>query len=390
MFVYFSFTMFSIQPIRIVRVLPKLVRVMSSGSLTKSQYGGRHTVTLIPGDGVGPELAASVKEIFRTSKVPVDFEEVTVSGVVSTKEHTLTEAVSSIQRNGIALKGVLHTPLNTGVIERSLNVQLRLKLDLFANIVYCKSIAGVKCMAPDLDLVIIRENTEGEYSGLEHESIPGVIENLKIITREKSLRIAKFAFDFANRYNRTLVTAIHKANIMKLSDGLFLSSCEEVSKLYPHIKFNNVIVDNCCMQLVTNPYQFDVMVMPNLYGNIVSNIGAGLIGGAGVAPGENIGKNAVIYEPGARHTYKTKAFQNVANPTAMLLSSTHMLKHIGLGTSGNLIESAIYRVYKNTDVRTKDLGGGTSTAGFVKEVNRHIEFLMENPGEILHRTDPFY
>ena len=365
-------------------------RALASESLTKSKYGGRHTVTLIPGDGVGPELAACVKEIFRTSKVPVDFEEITVSGIVSTKEHTLTEAISSIDRNGIALKGVLHTPLDSGTVKRSLNVQLRLKLDLFANIVYCKSISGVKCYAPNLDIVIIRENTEGEYSGLEHESIPGVVENLKVITREKSLRIAKFAFDFANRYNRKLVTAIHKANIMKLTDGLFLRSCEEVSKLYPHIKFNNVIVDNCCMQMVSNPYQFDVMVMPNLYGNIVSNIGAGLIGGAGLAPGENIGKHAVIYEPGARHTFKAKAFQNVANPTAMLLSSTHMLKHIGLWSSANLIESALYRVYKNTDARTMDLGGHYTTSGFVQELNDQIEYLMDHPGEIRDRTDPFY
>ncbi|KAI6648060.1 Isocitrate dehydrogenase [Oopsacas minuta] len=384
--------MLSRECVRFLRALPHKFKVcqMSTESLTKSQYGGRHTVTLIPGDGVGPELAASVKEIFRASKVPVDFEEVIVSGVVSTKEHTLTEALSSINRNGIALKGVLHTPLDTGAIERSLNVQMRLKLDLFANIVYCKSIAGVDCVAPNLDLVIIRENTEGEYSGLEHESIPGVVEYLKVITRQKSLRIAKFAFDFANRYNRKLVTAIHKANIMKLTDGLFLRCCEEVSKLYPNIKFNHVIVDNCCMQLVTNPYQFDVMVMPNLYGNIVSNIGAGLIGGAGIAPGENIGNNAVIYEPGARHTYKTKAFQNVANPTAMLLSSTHMLKHLGLGSSANLIETAIYRVYKNTDIRTMDLGGDSTMSGFVQELGNQIEFLMENPAEIRDRTDPFY
>lgn len=363
---------------------------ISSESLTKSKYGGRHTVTLIPGDGVGPELAACVKEIFRTSKVPVDFEEITVSGIVSTSEETLTEAISSIYRNGTALKGVLHTPLDSGAIKRSLNVQLRLKLDLFANVVYCKSISGVECRAPDLDIVIIRENTEGEYSGLEHESIPGVVENLKVITRNKSKRIAKFAFDFAKRYNRKKVTAIHKANIMKLTDGLFLKSCEEISKFYPQISFDSVIVDNCCMQLVSNPYQFDVMVMPNLYGNIVGNVGAGLIGGAGLAPGENIGENVVIYEPGARHTYKAKAFQNVANPTAILLSSIHMLKHLGLSSSANLIESALYRVYKSTDIRTMDLGGKCTTSGFVQAVNDQIGYLLENPDDILALKDPFY
>lgn len=323
-------------------------------------------MTLIPGDGIGPELAACVKHVFRHANVPVDFEEILVSGLISDKT-SIDEAVMSIKRNGVGLKGVLRTKLDD-VGQHSLNVQLRVELDLFANVVLCKSIPGIKTRHNDVDIVVIRENTEGEYSGLEHESVPGVVEGLKIVTRENSHRIAKYAFDYATRHQRKRVTAIHKANIMKLSDGLFLRECEEVSKLYPNIEFKSMIIDNCCMQLVSNPRQFDVMVMPNLYGNIVSNIGAGLVGGAGVCPGKNVGKEHVLFEQGARHTGVGLAFQNVANPTAMLLSSVNMLRHLGLLDHAQRIETAVYDTIHKTKAHTSDIGGDASTSSFVQAV----------------------
>lgn len=259
------------------------------------------------------------------------------------------------------------------VDQLSLNVYLRVELDLFANVVYCKSIPGVKSRHQDIDIVVIRENTEGEYSGLEHEGVPGVVESLKIVTRNKSQHIAKYAFDYATRHQRKTVTAIHKANIMKLSDGLFLRECEKVAQLYPNIEFRSMIIDNCCMQLVSHPQQFDVMVMPNLYGNIVSNIGAGLVGGAGVCPGKNVGRDFVLFEQGARHTGLELAFQNRANPTAMLLSATSMLRHLGLHKHWKLIEAALYHTLLKTKVRTKDIGGDASTSEFITEVAKNLD-----------------
>ncbi|XP_003384684.2 PREDICTED: isocitrate dehydrogenase [NAD] subunit 1, mitochondrial-like [Amphimedon queenslandica] len=341
------------------------------GMPSKSTYGGKHTVTLIPGDGVGPELAASVKEVFRHANVPVHFEEVTISGLISQDKDAINEAVTSIKRNGLGLKGVLRTRVDS-FDNQSLNQLLRKELDLFANVVYCKSVPGIKTRHDNVDIVIIRENTEGEYSGLEHESVPGVVESLKVITREKSYRIAKFAFDYAVRRNRKKVTAIHKANIMKLSDGLFLKVCEEVASLYPKIEFKSMIVDNCCMQMVSNPYQFDVMVMPNLYGNIVSNIGAGLVGGAGVCPGRNVGVNNIIFEPGARHSGREISARNIANPTAMLLSSVGLLRHLGLHTHGDSIEHAVYKTISDK-VLTADVGGNITTSAFVQTVIENIQ-----------------
>ncbi|NWR40059.1 IDH3B dehydrogenase, partial [Tachuris rubrigastra] len=229
----------------------------------------------------------------------------------------------------------------------------RRKLDLFANVVHVKSLPGYQTRHNNLDLVIIREQTEGEYSSLEHESAKGVIECLKIITRAKSQRIAKFAFDYATKKGRAKVTAVHKANIMKLGDGLFLQCCKEVAELYPKIKFDTMIIDNCCMQLVQNPYQFDVLVMPNLYGNIVDNLAAGLVGGAGV---------------GARHPFAQAVGRNIANPTAMLLSASNMLRHLNLEYHSNLISDAVKKVIKGGKVRTRDLGGYSTTSDFVKSV----------------------
>ncbi|VDP19443.1 unnamed protein product [Soboliphyme baturini] len=219
-----------------------------------------------------------------------------------------------------------------------------------------------------MDFYIIREQTEGEYSALEHESVPGVVECLKIVTRKKCLRIAKFAFDFATQRNRHLVTAVHKANIMKLGDGLFLRCCEEVSKLYPKIVFQNLIIDNCCMQLVSRPEQFDVMVMPNLYGNIVDNLAAGLVGGAGVVSGRSIGADCVVFEPGARHSFLEATGRGIANPTAIILCAANMLRHLHLHREGRALYAALEKVLKDKVVRTRDLGGYATTSEFTNAV----------------------
>uniref|UniRef100_A0A8B9LNF0 Isocitrate dehydrogenase [NAD] subunit, mitochondrial n=1 Tax=Astyanax mexicanus TaxID=7994 RepID=A0A8B9LNF0_ASTMX len=293
-----------------------------------AKYGGRHTVTLIPGDGIGPELLNHVRELFRFCCVPVDFEVVTVdSSVVS--EDEINNAVTAIRRNGVALKGNIETNHNLPPSHKSRNNLLRTSLDLYANVMHCQTLPGVQTRHKDIDIIIIRENTEGEYSSLEHENVPGVVESLKIITRVNSLRIAEYAFKLAREKGRRRVTAVHKANIMKLGDGLFLQCCKEVAAGYPDIAFDNMIVDNTTMQLVSKPQQFDVMVMPNLYGNVVSNVCAGLVGGPGLVPGANYGKNYAVFETATRNTGKSIANKNVANPTATLLASCLMLDHLG-------------------------------------------------------------
>merc|ERR1712141_795504 len=258
---------------------------------------------------------------------------------------SLERVQKSLNKNGVALKGVINIPEFGRAGELlSLNQKFRNSLDLYANVCKVESLPGVKSRHKDVDLIIIREQTEGEYSALEHESIPGVVECLKIITAEKSKRIAKFAFDYATKYGRKKVTCVHKANIMKLSDGLFLKSCTEISKLYPNIQFDNMIVDNTTMQLVSKPQQFDVMVMPNLYGNIIENLASGLVGGAGLVAGASYSANLAVFEPGAKHTFDEGVGRNVANPTAILLSTVKMLQHLGLIEHASKLRSAITEV----------------------------------------------
>ncbi|XP_027691982.1 isocitrate dehydrogenase [NAD] subunit beta, mitochondrial isoform X3 [Vombatus ursinus] len=315
---------------------------------------------MLPGDGVGPELMHAVKEVFKAANVPVEFQEHHLSEVQNmASEEKLEQVLSSMKENKVAIIGKIHTPMDTeykGDLA-SYDMRLRRKLDLFANVVHVKSLPGYKTRHNNLDLVIIREQTEGEYSSLEHESARGVIECLKIVTRAKSQRIAKFAFDYATKKGRGKVTAVHKANIMKLGDGLFLQCCEEVAELYPKIKFETMIIDNCCMQLVQNPYQFDVLVMPNLYGNIIDNLAAGLVGGAGVVPGESYSAEYAVFETGARHPFAQAVGRNIANPTAMLLSSSNMLRHLNLEHHSNMIAEAVKKVIKVGKVRTPDMGG---------------------------------
>uniref|UniRef100_A0A6F9DEA1 Isocitrate dehydrogenase [NAD] subunit, mitochondrial n=1 Tax=Phallusia mammillata TaxID=59560 RepID=A0A6F9DEA1_9ASCI len=346
-------------------------------------------VTMIPGDGIGPELMFSVKEVFTAADVPVKFEEFWVSEVQDrcTAEH-MNEVVDSVNRNKVAIKGILATPswFDMGELQ-SVNMQIRKKLDLFANVVRVKSLPGVKTRHGDLDFVVIREQTEGEYSALEHESVPGVVESLKIITRTKSERIAKFAFDYATKHGRNKVTAVHKANIMKLADGMFLDSCRGIAKLYPKIQFESMIVDNTCMQLASNPSQFDVMVMPNLYGNIIDNLAAGLVGGAGVVPGESYSPDCVVFESfrfkrthnvfynlliyglqGARHPFAQAVGRNIANPTAMLLCAANMLAHLNLTTHANLVKGSLMKVLRDKKIRTTDLKGYATTTEFTNAV----------------------
>lgn len=339
----------------------------------------QRTVTLIPGDGVGPELMNAVQQVFESTGTPVSFEEHFLSEVTSYRSANLIDVVENIQKNGACLKGVIASGFDSPTGElQNLNSQLRRNLDLFCSVVHIKSLDGFKPRKKsphtNLDFVVIRETVEGEYSALEHEAVPGVIECMKIITRKNSMRTAKFAFDFATKHKRKRVTAVHKANIMKLGDGLFLECCREIAKLYPSIEFNDMIIDNCCMQLVSNPHQFDVLVTTNLYGNIVDNLAAGLVGGAGVVPGESVAYDSVVFEPGARHSYAEAVGKNIANPTAMLRSACNMLRHLNLFYHARIIEDALFRVIKTGKIKTKDMGGYATTSQFTNAIIGNIKF----------------
>lgn len=338
----------------------------------------RKTVTLIPGDGVGPELCGAVKHVFSAVGVPVDWEEVYVSDVGTYfGETNIDHVINSVKKTHVGLMGVLTNNARIADSDqKSINQNLRKELDLFANVVHCRSIPGVKTRHDGIDCVVVREQTEGEYTGLEHESVPGVVEMLKVITREKSHRIAKFAFDYAIKNERKKVTCVHKANIQKLGDGLFLDSCREIAAMYPSIKFEPMIVDNASMQMVSKPNQFDVIVLPNLYGSIINNISCGLVGGAGIVPGKSYGKDYAIFSIGARHAFAAKAGQNVANPTAMLLSSCSMLEHIHFRKYGRMIRDAVLRTIKEGRYVPLDIGGSASTSVFTNRVIQNINYKM--------------
>ncbi|KAL2072767.1 hypothetical protein VTL71DRAFT_12110 [Oculimacula yallundae] len=361
-------------PLRSAQPLRTFATVQSD-IFKPTKYGGKYTVTLIPGDGIGAEVAESVKTIFKADNVPVEWEQVDVSGVETggkLSEDLFRESIASLKRNKLGLKGILHTPIERSG-HQSFNVAMRQELDIYASIVLIKNIPGYKTRHDNVDLCIIRENTEGEYSGLEHQSVPGVVESLKIITRAKSERIAKFAFSFALANNRKKVTCIHKANIMKLADGLFRNTFNAVAKEYPTLEVNDMIVDNASMQCVSRPQQFDVMVMPNLYGGILSNVGAALVGGPGVVPGCNMGRDVAIFEPGCRHVGLDIKGKDQANPTAMILSGSMLLRHLGLDEHANRISKAVYDVIADGNVRTRDMGGESSTNQFTRAVLDKME-----------------
>lgn len=328
--------------------------------------GTPRAVTLIPGDGVGPLVTNAVEQVMDAMHAPVYFERYEVRGDMKSVP---PEVIKSIQKNKVCLKGGLHTPVGGGV--SSLNVQLRKELDLFASLVNCVNFPGLPTRHDNVDIVVIRENTEGEYSGLEHEVVPGVVESLKVITKFCSERIAKYAFEYAYLNNRKKVTAVHKANIMKLADGLFLESCREIAKKYPGIQYNEIIVDNCCMQLVSKPEQFDVMVTPNLYGNLVANTAAGIAGGTGVMPGGNVGADTAVFEQGASAGNvgnQNQVEEKRANPVAVLLSSAMMLRHLQFPSFADRLETAVKHVIADGRFRTKDLGGDSTTQEVVDAV----------------------
>ncbi|GMM37532.1 isocitrate dehydrogenase (NAD(+)) [Saccharomycopsis crataegensis] len=343
-------------------VQKNIARTFATEASLPKKYGGRYDVTLIPGDGVGEEITKSVVDIFKAERVPVDWE--VIKG--DEREDVVDAAVASLKRNKVGLKGIFHTPNDIG--KNSLNVALRKQLDIYASLTLIKNIPGVKTRMDGIDIALIRENTEGEYSGLEHQSVPGVVESLKIMTKYKSERIAKFAFDFALKNDRKKVTAVHKANIMKLGDGLFRTTVQDVGKEYQGIDVDTIIVDNASMQAVSRPQQFDVLVTPNLYGSILSNIGAALIGGPGLVPGANFGREHAIFEPGCRHVGLDISGKHVANPTAMILSSALMLRHLGLQENADRISAAVYEVIAEGKTTTQDIGGSATTEEFTKAV----------------------
>ena len=327
----------------------------------------RHTITLFPGDGIGPEVCSAVVRIIEATGVAVTWEEHVVgAGALATGGTTLSkDALNSVRRNKVALKGPVATPIGTGF--ESVNVRLRRTLELYANLRPVRSLPGVRSRYGDIDLVIVRENTEGLYSGLEHEVVPGVIESLKIITEYASTRIAAFAFDYAQRNDRKKVTVVHKANIMKKSDGLFRECFRKVGSYYPDIEQDEKIVDNTAMQLVLNPNQFDVLVMENLYGDILSDLAAGLAGGLGVVPGSNIGDKTAVFEA-VHGSAPDIAGKNLANPTALLRSALLMLDYIGEADAARRIQTALEAVLVEGKVRTGDLGGSASTDEFTNAI----------------------
>jgi isocitrate dehydrogenase (NAD+) len=327
-----------------------------------------YTVTLIPGDGIGPELAVAARGVLDATGIGFqwDLQQAGEATIASEGTPLPERVIESIRRTGIALKGPITTPVGSGF--RSVNVGLRLALDLYANVRPARSMVGVESRYTDVDLVIVRENTEDLYAGIEHRVGPDAAESIKIITRAASQRIARYAFEYAVRNGRSKVTAVHKANIMKLSDGLFLESCQQVAADYTgRVGFEDRIVDNMCMQLVQKPELYDVLVCPNLYGDIVSDLAAGLVGGLGVAPGANIGEKAAVFEPvhGSAPKY---AGQNRANPTALILSGALMLRHLGETDAAEAVEAAVRDVIAEGVTVTSDLGGTAGTREFAAAV----------------------
>ena len=329
-----------------------------------------HTVTLINGDGIGPEISNSVVKIIKASGLDIEWDIQTAGADVIEKEGVpLPDRVlESIKKNKVALKAPVTTPIGKGF--RSVNVQLRKTLDLFANLRPCKNLPGVKTKFENVDLVVVRENTEDLYAGIEEQIDSDTAHSIKVITRKASERICKFAFDYAVKNGRKEVCVVTKANIMKLSDGLFLEAYRHIAQNYPQIKQREILVDNLCMQLVQNPSQFDVLVLPNLYGDIVSDLCAGLIGGLGVAQGANISSDYAVFEPVHGSAPDIKG-QNKANPTALLLSAIEMLKYIGEREHAEKIEKALYKTLSQGN-KTSDLGGNLSTTEFTDKIIQNM------------------
>jgi len=336
------------------------------------RFASSRTVTLIPGDGIGPEISAAVQKIFACAQVPIDWESVDVTPVKGPdgKFGIPQKAIDSVNKHQIGLKGTLMTPIGKG--HRSLNLALRKEFNLYANVRPCKSLEGYETLYKDVNVITIRENTEGEYSGIEHEIVPGVVQSIKLITEDASRRVADFAFSYAKANNRHKVTVVHKANIMRMSDGLFLRCCREAAKKHPEIKFEEKYLDTVCLTMVQDPSQYDVLVMPNLYGDILSDLCAGLVGGLGLTPSGNIGLNGAIFES-VHGTAPDIAGQDKANPTALLLSAVMMLRYMELTPYADKIEKACFDVIREGNKLTGDLGGSGKCSEFTNEICKKIE-----------------
>jgi isocitrate dehydrogenase (NAD+) len=329
----------------------------------------KHTITLIPGDGIGPEVSGAVKQILNAAGVEINWEEIPARAEAERRGIDFMQAgvLESIRKNRVALKGPMTTAVAGG--PPSINVALRKALELYANVRPVKNLEGVQARFSNVDLVLIRENTEDLYSGLEHTVVPGVVESLKIITEKASTRVAKFAFEFARKFRRKKIHAIHKANIMKLSDGLFLTSVRKVAENYPDIEYKELIVDNACMQMVLNPNQFDMLLLTNLYGDIMSDLAAGLVGGLGFAPSGNMGEKIAVFEA-VHGTAPDIAGKGLANPTALLMSAILMLQHIEEMAAAHRVEDALHKVYREGKHLTRDVGGTAATGEFTEAVIR--------------------
>jgi isocitrate dehydrogenase (NAD+) len=333
----------------------------------------RHQITLIPGDGIGPEVAEATVRAVDATGVAIEWDAVEAGARALAEQGQLVpdDVFASLEVTRVALKGPTTTPVGGG--HQSINVALRKKLGLYVNFRPIRMLPGLKTRFSDLalDLAIFRENTEDLYSGLEHEVVPGVVESLKIITEKASTKIARAAFEYARREGRRKVTAIHKANIMKMSDGLFLKCCREVASGFGEIQYNELIVDNACMQLVMRPETFDLLVMPNLYGDIISDLTAGLVGGLGIVPGANLGDHHAIFEA-VHGTAPDIAGKGLANPTALMQSAVLMLAHLGERSASRRLHDAIYQVYAEGESLTGDVGGKASTRGFTDAVIKRL------------------
>lgn len=331
-----------------------------------------YTVTLVPGDGIGPEVTSAAVRVLEATGITFEWD-AQPAGIAALGTHgvPLPDAtLASIRRNRVALKGPTETPVGTG--HRSVNVELRKTLDLYANVRPVCTLPGVKSRYTDVDLVVVRENTEDLYSGLEHEVVPGVVESIKIITAKASTRIAKYAFGYARTHGRKRVSAVHKANIMKLSDGLFLDCCRTVAKDYPEVRYDEIIVDNCCMQLVLDPSRFDILLLENLYGDIVSDLCAGFIGGLGLAPGANIGEHGAIFEA-VHGSAPDIAGKNLANPMALIMSGALMLDHLGEHAAADHVREALNAVLLDGQVLTRDLGGTAGTTEIAEAIATRVK-----------------
>jgi isocitrate dehydrogenase (NAD+) len=332
---------------------------------------GRHTVTLIPGDGIGPEVAAAAVRVLGATGVDLEWQ-TEVAGASAVGEHGSplpARVLESIRRNRVALKGPTETPVGTGF--RSVNVALRKELDLYANLRPLRTLPGVKTRYDGVDVVVVRENTEDLYSGVEHVVVPGVVESLKIITERASTRIARFAFAYARSHGRKRVSAVHKANIMKLSDGLFLDCCRKVAREHPEVGYDEIIVDNACMQLVLDPTRFDVLLLENLYGDIISDLCAGFVGGLGMAPGANIGDEGAVFEA-VHGSAPDIAGKNLANPIALVLSGALMLEHLGENEAGRRVRAAVTAVLAEGRPLTRDLGGTAGTTEIAEALTARV------------------